>query len=226
MTQGSVISPANGTANGVTNGAKKPFEKDSRLSTQSAYDLSVNGLEDLVAFEDTPAGLCIVSKVDLPAGAHFAYLTSHQPQPSATWKTIQTSATTHTDPQSALLYMNHSCAPSVEVHTYAPDENGDYPQAPLRGELNGEIAHLNRSVGLAGEVRVARDRAVKKGDSLTFFYPSTEWKFDRSFDCLCGAGEGVCVGKVEGAHAIPEKDLARWFFNDHILQLSKKRDAK
>ncbi|KAF2215667.1 hypothetical protein CERZMDRAFT_10775, partial [Cercospora zeae-maydis SCOH1-5] len=142
-----------------------------------------------------------VSKVDLPAGAHFAYLTSHEPQPTATWKTIQTSATTHTDPQSALLYMNHSCAPSLE------------------------IAHLNKSVGLAGEVKVARDRAVKKGDSLTFFYPSTEWKFDRSFDCLCGAGEGVCVGKVEGAYAIADNDLGRWFFNEHILELAKKRDG-
>lgn len=93
--------------------------------------------------------------------------------------------------------MNHSCAPSVEVHTYSPDADGKYPQAPKQGELNGEAVGL-KSVGLAGEVRVARDRDVKVGDSLTFFYPSTEWKFDRAFDCLCGAGDGVCVGKVEG----------------------------
>lgn len=212
----------NGTANGTT----KPFEKDSRLSTQSAYDLTINHLQDLVAFEDTPAGLCLVSKVNLPAGAHFAYLTSHEPQPKASWKTIQTSKTTHTDPQSALLYMNHSCAPSLEVHTYSPDANGKYPQTPKNnGELNGEAAGL-KSVGLAGEVRVARDRDVKVGDSLTFFYPSTEWKFDRAFDCLCGAGEGICVGKVEGASAIAEKDLGKWFFNEHILDLAGERDAK
>lgn len=214
--------PINGTANGTA----KPFEKDSRLSTESAYDLTINHLQDLVAFKDTPAGLCLVSKVSLPAGAHFAYLTSHQPQPRASWKTIQTSKTTHTDPQSALLYMNHSCAPSLEVHTYSPDANGKYPQTPQHGgDLNGDAAGLT-SVGLAGEVRVSRDRAVQVGDSLTFFYPSTEWKFDRAFDCLCGAGEGVCVGKVEGASAIAKEDLGRWFFNDHILDLAKERDGK
>jgi hypothetical protein len=91
--------------------------------------------------------------------------------------------------------------------------------------LNGEAAGL-KSVGLAGEVRVARDRDVKVGDSLTFFYPSTEWKFDRAFDCLCGAGEGVCVGKVEGSSAIPKQDLGKWFFNEHILELAGERDAQ
>ncbi|KAI5367384.1 hypothetical protein Slin15195_G025110 [Septoria linicola] len=212
-------------SNGATNGATKPFEKDSRLSSESAYDLTINGLQNLAAFEDTPAGLSLVSKVDLPAGRHFAYLTSHQPQPKPSWKTIQTSATTQTDPQSALLYMNHSCAPSVEVHTYSPDANGKYPQAPLSGELNGEVNHL-KDVGLAGEVIVSKDRDIKAGEALTFFYPSTEWKFDRPFKCLCGAGEGVCVGTAEGASAIAKKDLSRWFFNDHILQLAKKRDGE
>lgn len=121
--------------------------------------------------------------------------------------------------------MNHSCAPSVEVHTYPPDSNGKYPSAPPNGQLNGESAHL-QNVGLAGEVIVSRDRGIEPGDALTFFYPSTEWKFDRPFDCLCGAPKGVCLGTVQGASAIDSKRLSEWFFNDHILQLAKQRDLK
>lgn len=211
------MTPTTTISNGV-----KPADLQSK---DSAYDLSINGLENLAAFEHTPAGLCLVSKVSLPAGAHFTYLTSHEPQPKASWKTIQTSRNTQTDPQSALLYMNHSCAPSVEVHTFAPVD-GKYPQQPPNSALNGEATHLDKSVGLAGEVRVARDRDVKPGDALTFFYPSTEWHMDRPFECLCGAGEGICLGQVDGAEGIDAKTLQRWFINQHIQELANERDAK
>ncbi|EME82606.1 uncharacterized protein MYCFIDRAFT_163973 [Pseudocercospora fijiensis CIRAD86] len=204
---------------------KTPHVVTDLHSKESAYELSVNGLEDLVAFEHTPAGLCVVSKISAPAGSHFAFITSHVPQPKASWKTIQTSATTQTDPRSALLYMNHSCAPSLEVHTYAPDADGNYPTEPPSGKLGEEAKHLTPA-GLAGEVKVARDRDVKPGDALTFFYPSTEWHMDRPFECLCGAGDGVCLGTVAGADAIDEKGLEKWFFNEHIWQLVKERESK
>ncbi|KJX98857.1 hypothetical protein TI39_contig385g00030 [Zymoseptoria brevis] len=206
--------------NGNSNGEKVV------LTTESEFSLSVNGLQDLATFEHTPAGLCLVSKVSLPAGAHFTYLTSHVPQPRPTWRTIQTSKTTHTDPRSALLYMNHSCAPSIEVHIYSPDKDGKYPTTPPNGaSLNGESGHP-LEYGLAGEIKVSRDRGVEPGEPLTFFYPSTEWKFDRSFDCLCGAGKGVCVGNVQGASAIDYKSLDRWFINEHIWQMARERDGK
>lgn len=211
------MAQTNGAVNGTSSTATE------KLSTESAYPLSVNNLEHLVDFEHTPAGLCVVSKVSLPAGAHFAYITSHKPQPTPTWKTIQTSTKTHTDPRSALLYMNHSCDPSLEVHTFSPDEQGVYPQQPPNGNRNGEILNVT-DLGLAGEVTVSRDRGIEPGDPLTFFYPSTEWKFDRAFDCLCG--KSACVGKVQGAFAIEKKSLGRWFFNDHILKLAEERDSK
>jgi hypothetical protein len=91
--------------------------------------------------------------------------------------------------------------------------------------MNGESAQPQEH-GLAGEVKVARDRGVEPGDALTFFYPSTEWKFDRAFDCLCGAPKGVCVGKVQGASAIDYKTLDRWFINEHIWQMARERDEK
>lgn len=194
-------------------------------SKESEYDLSINNLESLVSFVSTPAGLCVVSKVSKPAGAHFAYITSHLPQETPTWKTIQTSTTTHTDPKSALLYMNHSCQPSLEVHTFSPNANGVYPQSPPGGNRNGEILNVS-SLGLAGEVTVSKDRGIEPGEPLTFFYPSTEWKFDRPFDCLCGAPKDVCLGKVQGASFISRKDMEKWFFNEHIWQLAEKRDAE
>lgn len=73
------------------------------LTTESEYPLTVNGLQDIAGFEPSEAGLRLVSKISAPAGAHFAYLTSHEPMPKPSWKTIQTSVNTHTDPQSALL---------------------------------------------------------------------------------------------------------------------------
>jgi len=194
------------------------------LTTTSAYPLSVNNLEKLMDFVHTPAGLCVVSKVSLPAGAHFTYLTAHVPQQKKSWKTIQTSTSTQTDPQSALLYMNHSCAPSIEVHTFSPNELGEYPRVPPGGNRNGEIIGIN-AYGIAGEVRVARDRGIEPGDALTFFYPSTEWSMDRPFDCLCGAGEGKCLGVVSGASSIDSKTMQRWYFNDHIHELARQRDV-
>jgi len=217
----------NGVTNGTTNGHRAEPKEEVVLTKVSEFPLTTNGLTELADFIDTPAGLCLISKVSLPAGSHFAYLTSHVPQKSPIWRTIQTSATTHTDPTSALLYMNHSCAPSLEVHVYSPDPaTGKYPAGPPDGSApKSDISKLLTEHGLAGEVRVARDRDLKTGEPLTFFYPCTEWAMDRPFDCLCGAPADVCLGSVQGSKYIPDEKIGRWFVNDHILQLKKTEAA-
>jgi len=71
---------------------------------------------------------------------------------------------------SALVFMNHSCVPSVEIDT----------------DLM--------------EVRVAKNQNLQVGDELTFFYPSTEWQMDKPFECLCGAGDkclGTVTGATD-----------------------------
>lgn len=219
------MAQTNGHANGITNGHTNGTSTEKVVLTkETEFPLSINNLEDVATFEHTDAGLSLVSKVKLPAGAHFAYITSHGPREKPTWRTIQTSATTHTDPLSALLYMNHSCAPSVEVHAFSPDKDGKYPTQPPNGLPSSVKAPEVSDLGIAGEVRVARDRGIEPGQALTFFYPCTEWKFDRAFDCLCGAPKDVCLGRVEGASAIPKEKLGKWFFNEHILKLAEKRD--
>jgi len=51
-----------------------------------------------------------------------------------------------------------------------------YPNQPQRWEV------------LAGPA------GLKKGDDITFFYPSTEWDMAQGFDCNCGAK--VCLTAV------------------------------
>jgi hypothetical protein len=55
---------------------------------------------------------------------------------------------------------------------------------------------------------------INIGDELTFFYPSTEWKMDRPFQCHCGAAE--CLKKIQGAYYISDKKLAKYRLTDFI----------
>lgn len=196
-----------------------PQGRSPPAAVQGEYDLSLNALTNLVAYHPSAAGLSIRSQRALAPGSHFCYFTAHAPQPTPTWRSIQTSPTTHTNPLSALLYMNHSCRPNLEVHTYAPDPSGRYPRAPLTGPQAGRELAGAEEHGVAGEIVVAGGRGVEVGDELSFFYPSTEWAFDRPFQCACE--EVGCLGEVRGAEALREEEIAKggWFLNGHIEEL-------
>jgi hypothetical protein len=105
------------------------------------------------------------------------------------WTSVQTGRDTHIELNSDLVYCNHSCAPS----------------------LNFDMAKM--------EVRVVDDRPLRKGDALTFFYPSSEWEMDQPFRCTCGGGDGVCNGSISGAKTMPRARLARYWLNAHIDEL-------
>lgn len=129
--------------------------------------------------------ISIKALVSKPRGAHLCYIQTHYSVPATTWSSFQTSKTTHAEFNSALVYMNHSCSPTVEIKVYEPDAEGQCPN------------------GLAGEVRVVNDRNLQAGDDVTWFYPSTEWESPRPFTCLCGADEGgeskKCIGVQRGS---------------------------
>jgi SET domain len=57
-------------------------------------------------------------------------------------------------------------------------------------------------------------KPIKKGDELTFFYPSAEWDMDRSFDCLCGNEN--CIGVIQGAKHLSKEATAKYRFTDFI----------
>lgn len=111
------------------------------------------------------------------------------------WSSVQTGRDSHIELNSDLVYCNHSCAPT----------------------LNFDMAKM--------EVRVVDDRPLKKGDALTFFYPSTEWEMDQPFNCTCGAGGDVCNGLISGAKTMPMDKLGRYWLNPHIEEMLRERDV-
>ncbi|KAJ4309364.1 hypothetical protein N0V94_008966, partial [Neodidymelliopsis sp. IMI 364377] len=94
------------------------------------------------------------SLVNLPAGALFARITTPTPATVA-YSSVQASKTLHIELNCDLVYINHSCQPSL-------------------------IFDME-----AWEVRVNPDLegGLKEGDELTFFYPSTEWSMAQPFEC-------------------------------------------
>lgn len=176
--------------------------------SEPTYSLTRNNLQDIAAHQSTSQtqhGL--VSRVARARGAHFCYITSFTPVSAATRSSIQTSKQHHAELTSALVYTNHSCAPTVELLIHSPDETGHYQD------------------GIAGEFRVVNDRDLKVGDELTWFYPSTEWEFAEPFHCACGAGGGVCVGVHSGSATLPTTVLDKYFINDHVEELAAERDG-
>ena len=133
------------------------------------------------------------SKVDLPPGALFARLTGIHQERYQSYSTVQAGRDLHIELNSNAVFVNHSCDPTLEWQMDS------------------------------FEVRVRRDRPLKKGETLSFFYPSTEWTFAQPFDCWCGAGEGKCCGRIEGAEKMDEVVLRRYYLNRHIEELLTER---
>lgn len=114
--------------------------------SKPTYPLSANSLEELVSYvPSAEEPYSIISKVALPAGSVLTPITSATKTPIKAYSSVQVSKVEHIELNSALLYMNHSCDPSVELDTTRM------------------------------EVRVSGSRDLKVGDHITFFYPSSEW---------------------------------------------------
>ncbi|KAH8691229.1 hypothetical protein BGW36DRAFT_305382, partial [Talaromyces proteolyticus] len=77
---------------------------------------------------------------------------------TSTWpsySTRQAGRDIHLELNSNIHLVNHSCDPTLE-----------WDMSPM-------------------EIRVSRNRDLKKGDMLSFLYPSTEWVLVQSFDSSC-----------------------------------------
>ncbi|KAI9772680.1 MAG: hypothetical protein M1840_000275 [Geoglossum simile] len=111
------------------------------------------------------------------------------------YSSVQISRDEHIELNSDLIYCNHSCAPSLEFD-------------------------MKKS-----EIRVARDKDLKVGDALTFFYPSTEFDMAQPFQCECSAGEGNCKGRIAGAGRMAREALEGYWLNEHIEILLAEQEA-
>ncbi|KAI0974859.1 hypothetical protein F4678DRAFT_421085 [Xylaria arbuscula] len=136
------------------------------------------------------------SLVDLPAGSLFTRITGATVLPEPSWRSVQAGRNLHLELNSDLVYINHSCAPSLEWD-------------------------MERM-----EIRVGRDRDLKKGDLLSFFYPSTEFKMAQPFDCWCNAGNGVCLGRISGAADLDAGKLSGYWINGYIKELLEEAQKK
>ncbi len=70
-------------------------------------------------------------------------------------------------------------------------------------------------------------RDVKKGEQLTYFYPSTEWQMIQPFDCGCGSSK--CLGYIQGAQAIAAEVINTYDLSVYIkakVKTQTKRHAK
>ncbi|KAH8722775.1 hypothetical protein GQ44DRAFT_555462, partial [Phaeosphaeriaceae sp. PMI808] len=129
-----------------------------------------------------------LSLVNLPAGAIFARISNPTPATVA-YSSVQASRDLHIELNCDLVYINHSCQPSL-------------------------VFDMQR-----WEVRVSEDLegGLKEGDELTFFYPSTEWDMAQPFNCLCGGRK--CRGRISGAKDMPEKVLKEYWLSPHVVEL-------
>ncbi|KAI4664215.1 uncharacterized protein J4E79_003717 [Alternaria viburni] len=159
MSPAAVTSTPPPSANPHTNGkpSTKPVITPSSTVTSQIPAWVQPDLTRLLRVEHNPGSFTSrsVSLVNLPPGAVFARITNPTPATVA-YSSVQASRDLHIELNCDLVYINHSCKPSL-------------------------VFDMQR-----WEVRVSEQgEGLKEGDELTFFYPSTEWSMAQPFECLC-----------------------------------------
>ena len=135
----------------------------------------------------------LISLVDRNPGEVLAKIEGTISASQRAYTSVQVSEDADIELNSDLVFCNHSCSPSVLF----------------------DMANV--------EVRVAGDKPLKKGEDVTFFYPSTEWDMEQPFQCGCGSQK--CIGVVQGAKYLDESVLKQYWLNSHIDHLLSKRKA-
>jgi hypothetical protein len=63
--------------------------------------------------------------------------------------------------------------------------------------------------------------AIRPGDELTFFYPSTEWSMAQGFACHCNSRH--CLKYIQGAAHLSEEVLQDYHLSEHIEGLLREK---
>ncbi|WPG98516.1 Hypothetical protein R9X50_00130700 [Acrodontium crateriforme] len=117
-------------------------------------------------------------------------------------------------------------ATSTSQRAYSSVQTGEHSDI----ELNSDLVFSNHSCQptvvfdmAKFEIR-AGEHGLKKGQDVTFFYPSSEWDMQQPFRCNCGSEQ--CLESIRGARFLEDKVLERYWLNEHIQTLlQKRRDA-
>jgi hypothetical protein len=67
-------------------------------------------------------------------------------------------------------------------------------------------------------------QAIKPGDELGYFYPSTEWDMAQPFQCICD--QKNCLGYIRGAAYLSKEVLSGYRLSDFIRQQLNKKYIK
>ena len=134
----------------------------------------------------------LVSLVDREPGTLLTRIEGSALTSQRSYSSVQVSEEEDIELNNDLVFTNHSCEPNV-------------------------IFDMEKL-----EVRIVEDKLVKKGDDITFFYPSTEWNMQQPFDCHCDNDR--CLGIVRGAKYLDEAKLREYWLNPHIERLLAKRE--
>ncbi|OCF39175.1 hypothetical protein I317_07035 [Kwoniella heveanensis CBS 569] len=145
----------------------------------------------------------LVASRDFAPDERITKLTNISLAPEKAYSSVQfgTGPRDHLELNSDLLFMNHSCNPTAEIHlpSHRPEE--------------WEV-----------RARSSSTQGIKEGEAITFFYPSTEWDMAQGFDCSCGATN--CLGKIQGAKYLSVAQLEeRGYVNEHILKLKEAQEV-
>lgn len=162
-----------------------------------------------------------ISRVELPPFALFAPMSSPPvtPAAAATYATVQVGRNQHINLNSDLLYINHSCEPSLVSFSTSPPFLFFFLSLPnVRQPLTPQVFDTaSRKIWVG-------PKGLRPGDELTFFYPSTEWDMAQPFSCFCGTPS--CRGRISGARNMSHDQLAGLWLNGHIWDLLAEADAQ
>ncbi|CAO1616377.1 unnamed protein product [Parajaminaea phylloscopi] len=145
----------------------------------------------VVKFQPGSYNSCLVTQRRFAKGETLALMDSAQYSSEKRYSTVQVGADEHIELNSDLLYINHSCDPSVRFDVSGPKDSW----------------------------RAVAERDIDAGEALSFFYPSTEWSMSQPFPCNCSTAK--CLGEIAGAKTVPADKLSSYFVNPHILALKE-----
>ncbi|KDN39018.1 hypothetical protein K437DRAFT_259220 [Tilletiaria anomala UBC 951] len=135
---------------------------------------------------------------DFAKGETIASMDAARESKLIRYSTVQVAEDRHVELNSDLLYCNHSCDPTV---VFDVSSGGPNPS----------------------DWKAKAWKNIKKGDTLTFFYPSTEWSMSQPFVCNCSSAQ--CLGTISGAACLPAElllgDEPRYWVNAHIRKLKE-----
>ena len=65
------------------------------------------------------------------------------------------------------------------------------------------------------EMKMVALKEIRPNEEITFFYPSTEWKMDQAFECLCGSP--LCLKIIQGAYKLTKEQQLSYKLNNFII---------